>query len=485
MKTIYHNGRVYTGAPAPAQAFVVENGRFVYAGSDAGALALRRPGDETVDLGGQFVCPGFNDSHMHLLEYGYLLRMPQLAAHTGSLADMLECMRAFLAQHPRPDGGWLVGRGWNQDLFADVRRMPDRYDLDAVSTEIPVAAVRACGHCMVVNSRALALLGVTGSTPQPAGGRIGMRDGEPDGRFFDNAMDPVYAAIPAPGKAELKEMIRTACRALNAQGITSCQSDDYSIFRAIPYPVVDEAFRELAGAGQLTVRVNEQCNFAGLPLYSRQELTAMIGCAHAHGLQTATHAIGDACLDWVLDALEAAMAAHPRPDCRHGIVHCQITRPEQLERIAALGLHVYAQSIFLDYDIRIVEARAGRELAASSYSWKTLLDRGVTVSNGSDCPVETPCVMAGIQCAVTRRTLGGLGPYLPRQAFTLRQALDSYTVAGALASFEEGCKGRIAPGFLADFTVLGQDPFALPAEALHAVPVTAVCLGGREVFRAG
>ncbi len=119
MKTIYHNGRVYTGAPAPAQAFVVENGRFVYAGSDAGALALRRPGDETVDLGGQFVCPGFNDSHMHLLEYGYLLRMPQLAAHTGSLADMLECMRAFLAQHPRPDGGWLVGRGWNQDLFAD------------------------------------------------------------------------------------------------------------------------------------------------------------------------------------------------------------------------------------------------------------------------------------------------------------------------------------------------------------------------------
>ena len=392
--------------------------------------------------------------------------------------------------------------------------------------------------CLVVNSRALQLLGVTAGTPQPAGGRIGMQDGQPDGRFFDNAMDPVYAAIPAPGKAELKEMIRTACRALNAQGITSCQSDDYSIFRAIPYPVVDEAFRELAGAGQLTVRVNEQCNFAGLdaleafiaaggrtgrgddfyrtgpvkiigdgalgartallsrpyadapgvtglPLYSRQELTAMIGCAHAHGLQTATHAIGDACLDWVLDALEAAMAAHPRPDCRHGIVHCQITRPEQLERIAALGLHVYAQSIFLDYDIRIVEARAGRELAASSYSWKTLLDRGVTVSNGSDCPVETPCVMAGIQCAVTRRTLGGLGPYLPRQAFTLRQALDSYTVAGARASFEEGYKGRIAPGFLADFAVLGQDPFALPAEALHAVPVTAVCLGGREVFRAG
>ena len=538
MRTIYTNAAVYTGGPQRARAFVVEDGRFTYAGSEAGALALRGPGDRLVDLGGQFVCSGFNDSHMHLLEYGYILQMPPLAQHSGSLGDMLDCMRSFLAAHPRADGAWLVGRGWNQDLFADTRRMPDRYDLDQVSAEIPVCAVRACGHCLVVNSRALALLGVTGATPQPAGGRIGMRDGVPDGRFFDNAMDPVYAAIPAPDKAGLKAMLRAACRALNARGVTSSQSDDYSVFRAVAPAVVDEAYRELAAEGALTVRVNEQCNFAtldelrafaegggrtgqgdslyrtgpvkiigdgalgartallsrpyadapgvtGLPLYSREALAAMIGYAHAHGLQTATHAIGDACLDWVLDALEAAMAAHPRPDCRHGIVHCQITRPEQLERIAALGLHVYAQSIFLDYDIRIVEARAGRELAASSYSWKTLLDRGVTVSNGSDCPVETPCVMAGIQCAVTRRTLGGLGPYLPRQAFTLRQALDSYTVAGARASFEEGYKGRIAPGFLADFTVLGQDPFALPAEALHAVPVTAVCLGGREVFRAG
>ena len=537
MRTIYTNAAVYTGGPQRARAFVVEDGRFTYAGSEAGALALRGPGDRLVDLGGQFVCSGFNDSHMHLLEYGYILQMPPLAQHSGSLAGMLECMRSFLAAHPRADGAWLVGRGWNQDLFADTRRMPDRYDLDQVSTEIPVCAVRACGHCLVVNSRALALLGVTGATPQPAGGRIGMRDGVPDGRFFDNAMDPVYAAIPAPDKAGLKAMLRAACRALNARGVTSSQSDDYSVFRAVAPAVVDEAYRELAAEGALTVRVNEQCNFAtldelrafaegggrtgqgdslyrtgpvkiigdgalgartallsrpyadapgvtGLPLYSRETLAAMIGYAHAHGLQTATHAIGDACLDWVLDALEAAMAAHPRPDCRHGIVHCQITRPDQLERIARLGLHVYAQSIFLDYDIQIVEARVGPELAASSYSWKTLLERGVTVSNGSDCPVEQPDVLAGIQCAVTRRTLAGRGPYLLQQAFTLAEALDSYTIAGARASFEEGCKGRIAPGYLADFVVLGQDPFAAAPEALHSIPVRATYLGGRQVYAA-
>ena len=166
------------------------------------------------------------------------------------------------------------------------------------------------------------------------------------------------------------------------------------------------------------------------------------------------------------------------------MVHCQITRPDQLDRIARLGLHVYAQSIFLDYDIQIVEARVGPRLAASSYSWKTLLDRGVTVSNGSDCPVETPRVLSGLQCAVTRRTLRGQGPYLPEQAFTVQQALDSYTIAGARASFEEHCKGRIAPGFLADFVILGQDPFATDPSQLHAIPVRAAYLGGRPVYTA-
>lgn len=223
----------------------------------------------------------------------------------------------------------------------------------------------------------------------------------------------------------------------------------------------------------------------GLPVYDRKTLEEMIRLAHAHGLQTATHAIGDACLDWVLDALEKALTAHPRADHRHGIVHCQITRPDQLERICRLNLHVYAQSIFLDYDIHIVEARAGRQLAASSYHWKTLMDQGVTVSNGSDCPVEQPDVMAGIQCAVTRTTLRDhLSPYLPDQCFTVQEALDSFTIAGAKASFEESCKGRIAPGYLADFVILGANPFAVAPQELHAIPIRATYLAGQPVYQA-
>jgi predicted amidohydrolase YtcJ len=208
----------------------------------------------------------------------------------------------------------------------------------------------------------------------------------------------------------------------------------------------------------------------------------MIGYAHAHMMQVAVHCIGDACLDMVLHSIEKALGDAPRADHRHGIVHCQITRTDQLEKIAELGLHIYAQSIFLDYDLHIVEDRVGKELAQSSYSWKTLMDKGVTVSNGSDCPVELPNVMGGIQCAVTRRDLNGFGPYLESEAFTVQQALDSFTKTGAYASFEETVKGQIAPGMLADFVVLGENPFEVQPAKIKDIPIVSTYLGGKQVF---
>lgn len=144
---------------------------------------------------------------------------------------------------------------------------------------------------------------------------------------------------------------------------------------------------------------------------------------------------------------------------------------------------MYAQSIFLDYDLHIVEDRVGKELASSSYSWKTLMNKRVSVSNGSDCPVELPNVMGGIQCAVTRRDLKGVGPYLPQEAFSLQEALDSFTKAGARASFEEAVKGQIQPGMLADFVVLGENPFKADPNRLKDIPVLAVYLDGKQVYR--
>lgn len=538
MRTIYYNGTVYTGTLPLAQAFVVENGRFLFAGTSEEARAMEQDGDSSVDLQGRFVCSGFNDSHMHLLNYGNMLNAAQLAGRTGSLTDMIQCLREYKETHfPSFADTWIIGRGWNQDYFRDEHRMPDRFDLDKVSIEMPVCAVRACGHCLVVNSRALKLLGVTGDSSQPAGGRIGMENGQPDGRFYDNAMDMVYDAIPAPDKETLKTMILESAKALNACGITSCQSDDYIAFRNVTWREVNAAFQELEESGQLTVRVYEQCNFSnvadlkefvedgnltgtgsdmfrigplkmvadgalgartaclsrpyaddpsacGLPLYDRETIDEMVSYADSQGMQVAIHAIGDACLDLVLHAYEKALEKNPGKDHRHGVVHCQITRPDQLEKIADLRLHVYAQGIFLDYDSRIVEERVGKELASSSYSWKTLIKKGVSVSNGSDCPVEYPDVLKSIQCTVTRMPLDQCRPpYLPEQGFTVGEALDSYTICGAQASFEEDKKGRICPGMLADFVVLEKSPFDVKAEEIKDISVCATHLGGRSVYR--
>lgn len=536
MKTIYYNGRVYTGKLPLVQAFAVEGDKFTFTGSDEQALALLAEGDEKVDLGGKFVCAGFNDSHMHLLNYGQSLNMAPLYAHTGSLEEMLTCLKDFMAVNPGIRGAWLMGRGWNQDYFSDVSRMPTRWDLDTVSTQVPICAVRACGHALVLNSKAIELLGITADTPQPEGGQIVLENGVPNGIFFDNAMEPIYESIPVPGREELKNMIRSACKALNAYGVTSSQSDDYCVFRTVHWNEINEAYRELERSGELTVRVYEQSNFTdlpslnefveggnvtgagseffkigplkmlgdgalgartaflsrpyaddpttcGIPVFSQETFDELIGYANAHGMQVAVHTIGDACLDRVLFALDKALEANPREDHRHGIVHCQICRPDQLDKMADMKLHIYAQSIFLDYDIHIVEQRVGRELAATSYSWKTLLDKGATVSNGTDCPVELPFAMGGIQCAVTRRDLkGSVHAYLLHEAFSVQEALDSYTSAGAYASFEEGIKGRIEPGMLADFVVLGEDPFAVDPAVIKDISVDMTVVGGRMVY---
>ena len=222
----------------------------------------------------------------------------------------------------------------------------------------------------------------------------------------------------------------------------------------------------------------------GLAVVSQETMDRMIGYAHGQGMQVAVHAIGDACADRVLSAIGKALEACPRQDHRHGIVHCQITRPDQLVEMAEKKLHIYAQTVFLDYDSAIVEDRVGPELAASSYSWKTLMKLGATVSNGTDCPVEAPDALRGIQCAVTRQSISGENPvYLPEQAFTLEEALDSYTSASAYASFEEHVKGQIQPGMLADFVVLGENPFVVSPETIHAIPVLETYLGGTCVCK--
>lgn len=177
--------------------------------------------------------------------------------------------------------------------------MPNRYDLDQVSTDRPVCIVRTCGHCLAVNSKALDILKITEETVSPEGGEIGKENGILDGRFYDNAMDLIQDAIPVPEKEAVKQMLVAACKRLNAYGVTSCQTDDYCAFRNLPWETIHEAYHELEESGELTVRVYEQSNFTNL-----ERLQEFVEAGHITGIgtelfkmgmQVAIHTIGDAC----------------------------------------------------------------------------------------------------------------------------------------------------------------------------------------------
>ena len=539
MRTIYTGGRVFTGALPLQEAFIVEDSHFLAVGTTEEILSLRAEGDAVVPLEGRFVCAGFNDSHMHMLNYGNTMEQCNLIVATASLAALQQALRDFAAARHLKKDEWLLGRGWNQDCFAPATGIPVREDLDSVTTEQPVCIVRCCGHCLVVNSRALELLGLDENTPVPEGGAIDKdENGRLTGVFRDAAMTLVQSRLPIPGREDLKRMIRHGAAAYNAVGVTSCQTDDFCCFDAVPWPEVMAAYRELEEAGELTVHVYEQSQFLdvqglqafldagyvtgwgsemfkigplkllgdgslgartaymageyadapgekGIAIFTQEQFNDMISLAHQHGMQCAIHAIGDGILDRVLNAYEYAFAHCPRDDHRSGVVHVQLTRPDQLQRMQQMNLHAYVQTVFLDYDSHIVHERAGEQLAGSSYAFHSLRQMGLHVSNGTDCPVELPDPMRGLQCAVTRQPLdASLPPYRPEEAMSVEEALQSYTSEGAHASFEEDFKGRIQPGMAADFVILSGNPFDVPAQEIHGIRVLETFLNGRSVYAA-
>ncbi|MBR6527499.1 MAG: amidohydrolase [Lachnospiraceae bacterium] len=569
MITLWTNGTIYTGHGHFAQAFAIKDDQFYAVGSLEQVQEICRASGEpifTYDLDGRFVCPGFNDSHMHLLSLGRSLVEVHLGAHTSSKEEMIAHLKAALAARPALANAtsdiaatkaytkstpWLCGRGWNQEYFQGDHSLPTRWDLDQVSKEIPIYLARACGHIAVVNSKAIELMGLTAATPQSADASYDVDEhGEPTGILRENALSWATSLIPAPTKDEIKHMLKTACQLCNQYGITSVHSDDFDMWPQVSPQMILDCYGELIEEGKLTVRVIEQCllptrekleNFLasgystgsticaptesepdpipadqfrigplkllldgslgantaylqeeyadapgekGMPLYTQEELDHMVLIAHQEGMQIAMHAIGDGAVQMGLDAYAKAQAAYPHQDARHGIVHCQLTTADQLEQFKEQGIHAYIQSIFLDADAPIVEKRVSSQLVATSYQAATYLDKGISLSNGSDAPVELPHVMAGIQCAVTRRSLHTPmdAPYLPGEALSVAQAIDSFTSGGAYASFEEQLKGQILPGMLADFVVLEEDPFQVPVERLSEIEVNTTVLGGYPVY---
>ncbi len=500
---LLYNGRV-TGlgeAARGATAVLVIDGRIRAVGGDEPVRADAPRGVPAVDLAGKAVVPGFIDSHLHLINFGVYLQRLDLMG----VKSLAELVRKVAERHrSMPAGDWLIGRGWDQDLFAE-KRYPTRQDLDAVAPDRPAALTRACGHVMAVNSEALRRAGVGAQTPDPAGGQID-RDaaGEPTGILRERAMGLVSRFIPKPSAKELEPALRAAVGRALAAGVTGVHSD-MDISNDVIGDLLATDLR--TGSGDDHVKIGSVKMFAdgslgastaalsepysdnpgnrGIPVVSPEQMKENVLRAHRAGMQVAVHAIGDLAIAMTLDAYEAALSGAPRPNHRHRVIHCQIMRPEQFARFARLGVVADIQPKFITTDMRWAERRVGPERVRTSYAWRTFLDHGVHCAGGSDCPVEPLDPALGLYSVVTREDLDGQprGGWLPEQKLTAEEALSLFTLGGAYAAFEENDKGSIEPGKLGDLVVLDRDPTAIPGEALKDLRVEMTVVGGRVAFR--
>jgi hypothetical protein len=520
---------------------VVDGKYFAFVGTngDAADYARARVGKAIrVDMGGRLVLPGFNDSHMHYLHY---IKSKYLGTDLGamdSVGAIQDALKAAARRTPAANGGWIIGEAWNQDNWADPRQPFTCRELDEVSTELPIIAIRVCCHVGVLNTKAMRLLGLDERRAAELGHCAGkFDDGRPNGIIKEYALDDIKQNLPAPNLDTLMDMLIEGQQDLFASGITSIQSDDLKYVAEGHAHALLYRLRDAAQSGRLKLRMSEQClldtaekrdaffaegfdcsfgggefgiscvkllldgslgartalmtepyadepSSSGIGIYTPAELDRIVAAVHRRNMPIAIHAIGDKAIDMALEAIEKAQTEMPYLKPRHGIVHCQITDAPLLERFKKLGVTAFVQPVFIDYDMDICASRVGKKKAATSYAWKTLYDAGVCTAFGTDCPVEPFDVMRGIWCAVSRQKVAGSTPFNPAEAMPLYDALCCYTAAGAYAEGQERSKGIIRAGMLADFAVLDRDIFALPPEDIRSASVVATYIGGERVYAA-
>lgn len=261
MDLIITNGKIHTmdSSKNMVEAVAVKGGKIIKTGTNNDILSLKTENTEVIDLQGKVMLPGFNDSHMHLLNFANSLKMVDLYNCTF-IGQILEKTQVFIEEKAIEKGKWVLGKGWNHDYFEGEKRFPTRYDLDKISTEHPIVLTRACIHIAVVNSKALELAGITKDTPQAEEGQFDVDEtGEPVGIFREKALVLINDKIPSPTLEEVKEMIKEAAAYANSQGLTSIQTDDFNHIPGIDYDMVIKAFTELKEENNLTLRIYEQC----------------------------------------------------------------------------------------------------------------------------------------------------------------------------------------------------------------------------------
>jgi len=527
---LFEDGAIYTldaGRPQ-ADALAVSGDRIIAVGR-RDELRAAYPGWRRRSLEGRAVLPAFTDGHIHLAAYGLSLSSINLR-DCRSLREAVDRVAAAAAR-ARP-GEWIRGGRWDKNLWPEGR-FPRREDLDPVTADRPAALSSKDGHTMWVNSAALHRAGIGAATPDPPGGRIARdpRTGEPTGLLVEEAQAVMRAVAGRPAPEELDAAILQGAAALHRAGIAAVHvMEDAAVLAAVqrlrargalalrvcmmlPEDGLEAAIRIgiQSGLGDAMIRIGGVKIFAdgalgsqtasmlepyegdpenlGVTVRSRQQLRDVIGRAASAGIAAVVHAIGDRANRWVLDAIEAARAEEPAlpggRKLRHRIEHAQLIHPDDLPRFARLGVVASMQPIHCTQDRDIADRYWGRR-SRYAYPWRSLIGSGAHLAFGSDAPVETADVMAGIHAAVTRtrREERGRGAWYAEEALTVEEAIRAYTVGPAYASGEEGSKGVLAPGRVADFVVLSRDPFSAPPEALGDIRAELTVVGGEVCYDA-
>lgn len=527
---IFSGGNVHTVNQSNdvAEAVAVGGGRVLAAGSAASVRSLAGPGTRIVELAGRTLLPGLIDAHAHFPSVGTAMEMIDCKAPgMQSITALQEAVRERAARQTA--GTWIRGRGYDQSRLAEQRH-PTRDDWDAVAPAHPVIFTRTCGHITSVNSAALALAGLAENTPDPPGGRYDRVDGRLLGVCYETASAPLHE-VSGLSREDLREGLRRANAAYLAAGGTSVHDAG---------GLVGPAFmpcQDLVAAGEISVRLygfttvnskqhaligmlnsglhsgfgDERLRLGafkvitdgsssgptaatrepyasnsddrGILYWSQDELDDLIGRAHRQGFQCTVHALGDRAIEQTLNAMARAQSEFPREGLRHRIEHCGICPPDLQRRVAAQAIVPAIQPAFFwefgDGYIR----NYGRDRADTMFPARSLIGLGVRPAGSSDAPVTDYRPLFGIQQCLTRATMDG-DVCGPDERVDLTTAIRMYTVNGAHASFEEGIKGSLEPGKLADLVVLGEDLRRVPAAQIRDTPVAMTMVGGEIVYEA-